>query len=81
MKTNQIKNMPNLTIKNYNSSENNIQKNKIETKILEQDNLTTTTDNNETVSNNILNPKNTFEKLKQLQILIQKHSCIKEICI
>ncbi len=81
MKTNQIKNMPNLTIKNYNSSENNIQKNKIETKILEQDNLTTTANNNEIVSNNISNPKNTFEKLKQLQILIQKHSCIKEICI
>ena len=81
MKTNQIKNMPNLTIKNYNSSENNNQKNKIETKILEQDNLTTTANNNEIVSNNISNPKNTFEKLKQLQILIQKHSCIKEICI
>ena len=81
MKTNQIKNMPNLTIKNYNSSENNNQKNKIETKILEIDNLTTTANNNEIVSNNISNPKNTFEKLKQLQILIQKHSCIKEICI
>ena len=81
MKTNQIKNMPNLTIKNYNSSENNIQKNKIETKILEQDNLTTTANNNEIVSNNISNPKNTFEKLKKIQILIQKHSCIKEICI
>lgn len=73
--------MSNSTITQNNCNENNIQKNKIEIKILEQDNLTTTTDNNETVSNNILNPKNTFEKLKQLQILIQKHSCIKEICI
>ena len=73
--------MSNSTITQNNCNENNIQKNKIEIKILEQDNLTTTTDNIETVSNNILNPKNTFEKLKQLQILIQKHSCIKEICI
>jgi hypothetical protein len=73
--------MSNSTITQNNCNENNIQKNKIEIKILEQNNLTTTTDNNETVSNNILNPKNTFEKLKQLQILIQKHSCIKEICI
>jgi hypothetical protein len=73
--------MSNSTITQNNCNENNIKKNKIEIKILEQDNLTTTTDNNETVSNNILNPKNTFEKLKQLQILIQKHSCIKEICI
>ena len=70
--------MSNLTIKN--SSENNIQKNKIEIKILEHDNLATTANNNEIVSNNISNPKNTFEILKQLQILIQKHSCIKEIC-
>ena len=69
------------TITQNNCNENNIKKNKIEIKILEQNNLTTSTDNNETVSNNILNPKNTFEKLKQLQILIQKHSCIKEICI
>ena len=73
--------MSNSTITQNNCNENNIKKNKIEIKILEQDNLTTTTNNNETVSNNILNPKNTFEKLKQLQILIQKHSCIKEICI
>ncbi len=73
--------MSNSTITQNNCNENNIQKNKIEIKILEQNNLTTSTDNNETVSNNILNPKNTFEKLKQLQILIQKHSCIKEICI
>ena len=73
--------MSNSTITQNNCNENNIKKNKIEIKILEQDNLTTTTDNNETVSNNILNPKNTFEKLKQLQILIQKHSCIKEISI
>ena len=73
--------MSNSTITQNNCNENNIQKNKIEIKILEKNNLTTTTDNNETVSNNILNPKNTFEKLKQLQILIQKHSCIKEICI
>lgn len=73
--------MSNSTITQNNCNENNIQKNKIEIKILEQNNLTAFTDNNETVSNNILNPKNTFEKLKQLQILIQKHSCIKEICI
>ena len=73
--------MSNSTITQNNCNENNIKKNKIEIKILEKNNLTTTTDNNETVSNNILNPKNTFEKLKQLQILIQKHSCIKEICI
>ena len=73
--------MSNSTITQNNCNENNIQKNKIEIKILEQNNLTTSTDYNETVSNNILNPKNTFEKLKQLQILIQKHSCIKEICI
>lgn len=73
--------MSNSTITQNNCNENNIQKNKIEIKILEQNNLTTSTDNNETLSNNILNPKNTFEKLKQLQILIQKHSCIKEICI
>lgn len=73
--------MSNSTITQNNCNENNIQKNKIEIKILEQNNLTTSTDNNETVSNKILNPKNTFEKLKQLQILIQKHSCIKEICI
>ena len=73
--------MSNSTITQNNCNENNIQKNKIEIKILEQDNLTTTTDNIETVSNNILNPKNTFEKLKQLQILIQKHSCIKKIFI
>ena len=73
--------MSNSTITQNNCNENNIQKNKIEIKILEQNNLTTSTDNNETVSNNILNPKNTFEKLKQLQILIQKNSCIKEICI
>jgi hypothetical protein len=65
--------MSNSTITQNNCNENNIQKNKIEIKILEQNNLTTSTDNNETVSNNILNPKNTFEKLKQLQILIQKH--------
>ena len=25
--------------------------------------------------------KNIFEKLQQLQILIQKHSCLKELCI
>ena len=72
--------MSNSTIKNYDTIENNIQKNKKEIKIIEQENLTTN-NNNEIEPNNISNPENTFERLKQLQTLIQKHSCIKEICI
>ena len=72
--------MSNSTIKNFDNIENNIQKNKKEIKIIEQENLTTN-NNNEIEPNNISNPENTFERLKQLQTLIQKHSCIKEICI
>ena len=73
--------MSNSTIKNYDIIENNIQKNKKEIKIIEQENITTNNNNNEIEPNNISNPENTFERLKQLQTLIQKHSCIKEICI
>jgi hypothetical protein len=72
--------MSNSTIKNYDTIENNIQKNKKEIKIIEQENITTN-NNNEIESDNITNHENTFERLKQLQTLIQKHSCIKEICI
>ena len=73
--------MSNSTIKNFDNIENNIQKNKKEIKIIEQENITTNNNNNEIEPNNISNPENTFERLKQLQTLIQKHSCIKEICI
>ena len=73
--------MSNSAIKNYDIIENNIQKNKKEIKIIEQENITTNNNNNEIEPNNISNPENTFERLKQLQTLIQKHSCIKEICI
>ena len=72
--------MSNSTIKNFDNIENSIQKNKKEIKVIEQENLTTN-NNNEIEPNNISNPENTFERLKQLQTLIQKHSCIKEICI
>jgi hypothetical protein len=72
--------MSNSTIKNFDNIENSIQKNKKEIKVIEQENLTTN-NNNEIESNNISYPENTFERLKQLQTLIQKHSCIKEICI
>ena len=73
--------MSNSTIKNFDNIENSIQKNKKEIKIIEQENNLTTNNNNEIEPNNISNPENTFERLKQLQTLIQKHSCIKEICI
>ena len=72
--------MSNSTIKNFDNIENSIQKNKKEIKVIEQGNLITN-NNNEIEPNNISNPENTFERLKQLQTLIQKHSCIKEICI
>jgi len=72
--------MSNSTIKNFDKIENSIQKNKKEIKVIEQGNLITN-NNNEIEPNNISNPENTFERLKQLQTLIQKHSCIKEICI
>ena len=72
--------MSNSTIKNFDNIENSIQKNKKEIKVIEQGNLTTN-NNNEIEPNIISNPENTFERLKQLQTLIQKHSCIKEICI
>ena len=72
--------MSNSTIKNFDNIENSIQKNKKEIKVIEQGNLITN-NNNEIEPNNISNPENTFERLKQLQKLIQKHSCIKEICI
>ena len=72
--------MSNSTIKNNDNIENNIQKNKKEIKIIEQENITTN-NNNEIESDNITNHENTFERLKQLQTLIQKHSCTKEICI
>ena len=72
--------MSNSTIKNFDNIENSIQKNKKEIKVIEQGNLITN-NNNEIEPNNISNPENTFERLKQLQTLIQKHSCTKEICI
>ena len=67
-----------------NFSENNIQNNKIEINIIEEDNLTANNNiinNNEILSYNIPSQKKSFERLKNLQILIQKHSYIKEICI
>ena len=73
--------MSNSTIKNFDNIENSIQKNKKEIQIIEQENITTNNNNNEIEPNNISNPENTFERLQQLQTLIQKHSCIKEICI
>ena len=55
------------------------QNEKLEIKIIEKDALISET-KNEIITSDTPNQNNIFERLKNLQVLLQKYSCIKEIC-